>query len=136
MPDLTLCGQHLITGIGIIDEDHQKLIQMLNRLFTAQSEGKSNIILGFLLDDLAKYTVKHFNNEETLMWQYRYAGAALHIEEHNKLVAELFAFKEKLESGNGVISTDLLTFLNDWLYTHILNSDMKLGEALGALGVK
>jgi hemerythrin-like metal-binding protein len=136
MSALILCGPHLRTGIGIIDEEHQQLIDMLNRLFTAKSEGKSNIILGYLLDDLAKCTVKHFNHEETLMRQYEYVDAAHHIEEHNKLIAELMAFKAKLESGEGMISIDLLTFLHDWLYTHILDSDKKLGEALGAMGVK
>jgi hemerythrin-like metal-binding protein len=136
MSALIISGPHPMTGIGVIDDDHQKLIAMLNRLFAAQREGKSNIILGYLLDDLAKYTVKHFNQEETLMRQYKYADAARHTEEHSKLVAELMAFKEKLEGGKVKVSAELLTFLHDWLYTHILDSDMKLGKALGALGVK
>jgi len=35
-----------------------------------------------------------------------------------------------------MITAELPAFLHDWLYTHILESDKKLGEALGAMGVK
>jgi hemerythrin-like metal-binding protein len=136
MSDLTLCDQHLKTGIGIIDDDHRKLVDLLNRLVAAQREGKSNIILAFLLDDLAKNTVRHFNNEEFLMRQHGYAGTVPHIAEHNILMDELLAFKAQLESGKATVSADLLTFLHDWLYTHILDSDMKLAAALSARGVK
>ena len=132
----TTCGPHLKTGIGIIDDDHQKLLDMLGRLGIAVSEGRNRIILAFLLDDLAKFTLKHFNHEETLMRQFKYADSTRHIEEHNKLIAELIAFKKDLENGKVMITAELPAFLHDWLYTHILESDKKLGEALGAMGVK
>ena len=136
MSDLIQWGPGLYTGIAIIDEDHKKLVDMLNKLNAAMKEGKGKEILASLLHDLVQYTVKHFGHEEQLMTQHKYADSVRHIAEHKKLVAEVVAFKEKLESGTAMISIDLLKFLRDWLGTHILLSDKKLGDALAADGVK
>lgn len=136
MSDLIQWGPGLYTGIGIIDDDHKKLVDMLNRLNGAMAAGKGKEILASLLNDLVQYTVKHFGHEEHLMAQHKYVESPRHIAERKKLVAEVVAFKEKLETGKAMISVELLKFLRDWLGTHIMHSDKKLGEALAVAGVK
>jgi hemerythrin-like metal-binding protein len=109
---------------------------MLNRLNDAMSLGKSKEIMGTLLNELVDYTVKHFGNEEKLMAQYSYAESTAHLAQHKKLIADVVAFKEKLVSGKAMISIELMKFLRDWLNTHIMQTDMKLGQALIKAGVK
>jgi hemerythrin-like metal-binding protein len=136
MADLITWGPTLFTGIKIIDDDHKKLVDMLNRLNDAMGSGKSKEVLGTLLDELVQYTVKHFGNEERLMAEHKYADAATHMGQHKKLVADVVAFKEKLAAGKAMISIELMKFLKEWLANHIMQTDKKLGQALTAAGVK
>jgi hemerythrin len=47
-----------------------------------------------------------------------------------------FYDKKKFDAGNAVVSTEIMNFLRDWLTTHIMKTDKKMGQALGKLGVK
>ena len=136
MADLITWEHTFFTGVSIIDDDHKKLVNMLNKLNDAMRQGKSKEIQASLLNDLVQYTVKHFANEEQLMEQHKYADSSHHIAQHKKLVADVLAFKEKFDTGTAMISVDLMKFLRDWLATHIMKTDMKLGSALVAAGVK
>jgi len=135
MTALIIWSADLMTGVTIIDDDHKKLVGMLNRLNEAMSAGKSKDVLAGILDELVQYTVKHFGHEEALMATHHYAGAAVHISEHKKLVGDVLAFKDKLAHGKAMISIELLKFLRDWLTTHILQTDKRFGQALSAAGV-
>jgi hemerythrin-like metal-binding protein len=69
------------------------------------------------------------------MARHSYADSAAHIAEHKKLVADVVAFTQKLDSGKATISIELLRFLRGWLTTHIMHTDQQLGKALSAAGV-
>jgi hemerythrin-like metal-binding protein len=135
MTDLITWGPSLLTGVPLIDSDHRKLVDMLNRLNAAMSAGKSKEVLADLLNELVGYTVKHFAHEEQLMAKHKYADAAPHIAEHKKLVADVLAFKVKLTGGTAMISIELMKFLRNWLTAHIMQTDQKLGKTLIAAGV-
>ena len=100
----------------------------------AVSAGKSKEVLADLLNELVGYTVKHFGHEEQLMAKHKYADTAQHVAEHKKLVADVLAFKVKLEGGTAMISIELMKFLRNWLTAHIMQTDQKLGKALIAAG--
>ncbi len=126
----------LSTGVQEIDDQHKKLIDLVNKLNDAMRSGQGKEALGTVLADLVKYTVYHFGTEERLMGQHKYADAASHLAEHKKLVQDVSAFKAKFDSGNAMISTEIMTFLRDWLSKHIMQTDKKLGKALNTAGVK
>lgn len=44
------------TGISKIDEQHKKLVHLLNDLFDAMNSGKGKDALGIILHDLVEYT--------------------------------------------------------------------------------
>lgn len=126
----------LSTGVEQIDTQHKKLIELANNLNDAMHAGKGKEALKPFFDELVKYTVYHFGTEEKLMGEHPYPDVAEHKEQHKKLVAEVSAFKAKFDSGNAMISAEVMNFLRDWLSKHIMQTDKKFGKALNGAGVK
>jgi len=64
----------LSVNIQSIDEQHKKLVALVNNLNDAMSSGKGQLIMGKILDDLVAYTKTHFATEERLMTTHTYPG--------------------------------------------------------------
>ena len=126
----------LSTGIIEQDNQHKRLIDLINQLNDAMKAGKGNEVLGKVLSELVNYTVTHFGYEEKLMAQYKYEDTPAHKAEHAKFVQTAGDLKKKFESGNAVITVEIMNFLRDWLTNHIMKTDKKLGQALVKLGAK
>jgi hemerythrin-like metal-binding protein len=126
----------LSTGIAEQDNQHKKLIDLINQLNDAMHSGKGNDIMGKVLTELVNYTVYHFGYEEKLMGQHGYSDTPAHKAEHAKFVQTAGDFKKKFESGSAVVSVEIMNFLRDWLTNHIMRTDKKMGQELGKKGVK
>lgn len=120
-------------GVDRFDQDHQQLIRILNELNDAMTERRGKIVIGSVLFDLVRYTERHFTAEETAMKRCGYVGYEPHCEEHRVLRQKVRAFVAEYESGNALISVDVLWFLRDWLQSHILKSDRAYSECLSSL---
>lgn len=123
-------------GVGSIDGQHQKLVDLVNQLHSAMKVGKAAPQLGKILDSLAQYTVSHFTAEEAMMQRAGYQGLAAHKLEHDKLVAKVKALQADLRSGKVVLSHDILAFLQNWLINHIMGVDKKYSSQLQAAGIR
>ena len=126
----------LSTGVSEQDNQHKKLIDLINQLNEAMLAGKGNEVLGKVLSELVNYTVTHFGYEEKLMAQHSYEDTPAHKAEHAKFVQTAGDLKKKFDSGKAVITTEIMNFLRDWLTTHIMKTDKRLGQALNKAGVK
>ena len=56
--------EELSVGVPSIDEQHKVLIRLLNELFDATQAERGQTLLGKVLNELADYTVYHFQYEE------------------------------------------------------------------------
>jgi len=127
----------LSVGIDSIDEQHKKLINMINALNDAMLTGSSNELLGKIFTGLAAYTQKHFAYEEDMFAEYGYPDSQEHKRQHNELIAQVIELKEKfMENPKGTISADLMLFLKRWLTNHIMRTDKEYTEFLRSKGVK
>ena len=79
----------LETGVTKVDQQHQKLVAMVNALYEAMKDGSGQDVLGKVLNGLVDYTRTHFATEEALMNQFGYPGLATHKIEHDKLTAQV-----------------------------------------------
>jgi hemerythrin len=130
-------SNELSVGIKSIDEQHKKLVNMINALNDAMLTGSSNELLGKIFTGLAAYTQKHFAYEENMFAEYGYEGSEEHKRQHNELIAQVIALKEKfMENPQGTISDDLMQFLKRWLTNHIMRTDKDYTEFLVSKGVK
>ena len=120
----------LSVGIPEFDNEHKKLIDMINNLHTAMKERKSKDVLASLIKDLKNYTQEHFSQEETFMKKYDYADFAAHEIAHKKFIEQINGVEKDFEADKLTVAIDLFNFLTNWLKVHIKDIDKKYGDAL------
>jgi hemerythrin len=123
-------------GYRDIDDQHMRLVELVNELDDAMRAGKAHDMLEHVLTELVNYTVFHFAFEEELMDRYQVSSTETHKAEHRQLVADVADFATAVRAGTGTVSTDLMAFLRDWLGTHILKTDKALAKELLARGAR
>jgi hemerythrin len=130
-------NESLNVGVESINDQHKKLVAMVNDLHDAMQKGQGAAVLGKTLDGLVSYTKTHFAYEEKLFADTGYTDAAAHKQEHDKLTATVVSVQEKYNGGAGDnLSGSVMDFLKSWLVTHIQGTDKKYGPHLQAKGVK
>lgn len=129
-------NESLSVNVRDIDEQHQKLVGMLNLLHEAMGKGQGKDVLKTLLGDLARYTVTHFANEEAYMKRFDYAELAAHKAEHEALKSKVVELKARFEGGQTMLTVETMNFLKNWLTDHIQGSDKKYTPCFIAHGLK
>ncbi len=122
-------------NISEIDEQHRLLVAMIDRLHTAMAEGKGKSVLDDIITELYNYTKFHFITEERLMSEYDYPGFAQHRREHKELIGKVLAMMERKKENSLGLSSDLSIMLQEWLNSHILETDKKYSEYLATRGI-
>ena len=122
-------------GVARFNEQHQRLVGMINRLDEAMRQGTERKVLLQVLSDLAGYTKTHFAEEERLMEEYKYPALAGHREEHRKLNREVAGLYTSYFTSKNPLTADMIAFLKTWLYDHIQGTDKQYQQFFGDLGV-
>lgn len=116
------------TEIAPIDENHQIIFSRIREIVDARNSA-SKESLGQMLAQLGNETAEHFDAEERVMSEHHYEFAALHREEHRKLLEEFACQVEDFR--NDVISVELMCrFVYGWFVRHIQDSDIPLSNVL------
>lgn len=119
-----------------LDNQHKKLINMINELGEAIETNKEQYYLGGLLGQLMEYAVVHFDTEESYFRKFAYPENFLHKKEHKSFVRKVVVFKNKFDKGEAGLSAEIIDFLSTWLKQHILQTDMQYGEFFNERGLK
>jgi hemerythrin len=128
--------EKLSVGVGVLDDDHKKLVGMLNELYDAMQAGHGRESLGRILNALVQYTKVHFAREEALFAQTGYAASVAHKREHDALTKQVLDVQQKYNSGaTATLSLDVMHFLKNWLVNHIQGSDQKYRPHLNEKGI-
>ena len=122
-------------GVKEFDEQHKKLIELINKLYDAMKQGHGKDVLKSILNDLFEYTKYHFETEEKYFSDYKYPDKNEHVKVHNELRNKVIDLRNKLDNGTTVISSELMKFLKEWLVNHIMDSDKKYGPFFNEKGV-
>ena len=86
------------------------------------------------LSGVMNYTRFHFEAEEKLMREQAYPEYAAHKRQHDRMIRKTRELWEDLERGGRVLPGQVSRLLRDWLATHILEEDKRLGEYLSGNG--
>jgi hemerythrin-like metal-binding protein len=128
----------LATGIAEQDEQHQRLVGLINEIGSMCTVGADSAQIKPVLNELVRYAVYHFDTEEQLMRQYALSAAhqEIHLKAHD-------AFRQQVTLAVGIIQTSpensmnllaqLLDYLARWLLQHIMGVDMRMAKELQAL---
>lgn|SRR5271166_660699 len=133
MPFMTWT-EKLAVGVKVLDDDHKKLIDMLNQLDDGMKAGHGKEALAKVLEGLVSYTKFHFAREEDFFAKTGYP-AATHKKEHADLVTKVLDLQARCKRGELALSLETAEFLKDWLTSHILGTDQKYGAHLNAKGI-
>ncbi|MBH9552150.1 bacteriohemerythrin [Inhella gelatinilytica] len=112
------------TGLGDIDDQHKRLVDLLNQVASQLAFGVDREALARVFRELVSYTEYHFRHEEALWAQH--LGGEADERSHRERHAE---FERKLEqlaatgSAGEIDPETLLDFLVRWLAGHILRAD-------------
>ncbi|BCX89390.1 hemerythrin [Methylomarinovum tepidoasis] len=134
MAIITWTAEQFGTNVGIADQQHQQIFDLLNSLDDAVKAGDRDAT-GKYLDELINVVVEHFKTEEDLMQQHGYPDYAAHKEAHDKLVATCADLQKKFHAGEADVTSDVTAFVKDWLTAHIPNIDKPYGPFLNEKGV-
>lgn len=111
----------LNTGIEVIDNQHRRIVEMINQLHDA-NQGHSREAVGEVIENLVDYTLSHFAFEESLMEDAGYEFLRAHKRVHELFIKRVSEFKMRFQAGEDV-AVDLNGLLSRWLFNHIKSDD-------------
>jgi len=125
----------LSVNVVFIDEEHRVLIELVNELQHALNHGEARETYLPMLERLGELTTEHFMHEEELMRKLHYGDYVPHKAEHDAFRSKLRKFRKSIESGKTDLSKQVLTYLGDWLKTHIQSTDRQYADSFNDGGV-
>jgi len=123
-------------GVAVLDDDHKKLVGMLNQLHDGMAAGRSRATLGKVFDELVDYTKTHFAREEQFFAETGYPAAEAHKKQHDELTMRVMDLQTRYNNGALTLSKEVMNFLKDWLAYHIKGHDQEYGPHLNAKGIR
>jgi|TARA_B100000315_G_C14390102_1_gene501503 hemerythrin len=129
-------SERFSVNVDEMNEQHKKLIGIINLLHDEKVAERGEKALVKVLDELVDYTKIHFKKEEELMEQNEFPEFVIHKNEHENLVLSVDLMRKKYFKDDEDIATDVTVLLNKWLAEHILIEDKKYGVYLNSKGIR
>ena len=123
-------------GINSIDQQHKKLINLINQLQTAVKYSTGEEFEREALDELVSYTKTHFTYEEGMMEQNGYPDFESHKAQHVKMINKVEEVLAEYEKDSDTAMEHALKYLSDWLINHINGTDKEYSQFMIEKGVK
>ena len=108
----------LDTGIDVIDQQHQRIVALINQL--AEATGRDD--QAAVLEELVDYTLSHFAFEEELMEESGYTFGPAQKRVHDMFARRVGEYRMRFEAGED-ITAELKGMLARWLFNHIRGDD-------------
>ncbi len=124
------------TGVLWQDFQHKQLIDLFDKVKEAKANKKDENLFRYTVAFLAMYVNHHFKLEEEYMEKYKYPDRDLHVKEHQEFVLELKEFRTENKDYSQKAGDDLLMRMGEWILSHILENDQKLGKHIIAWEIK
>jgi hemerythrin len=134
--DIFVFSDRYKTGIKFVDEEHEKLFEIIGRIADLLQEqllhDKFDAIVQ-IIDELREYTITHFSDEERYMESIGYEGIKTQRIAHRAFVERLNEINlGEVDDNQQEYLEDLIHFLAQWLVSHILNMDKKIPRPVGS----
>ena len=101
-------------GIVEIDEQHKKLLEYLNELYSRSKFGKETEINPMMVDRLVSYANTHFKYEEALMKKKGFPELENHKRYHASFETQLREFEKMIHNDSKLAMKTVFIFLRDW----------------------
>lgn len=122
-------------NIKEMDEQHKKLVEIINTHSSAVNLKEERKVLEGTLTGLFEYIEVHFKREEELLLQHDYPEYKTQEEEHAYLNQEVHDLYIKYVKGDDSTAFLVASLMRHWLFNHICNEDKKYSKYLNNKGV-
>ncbi len=122
----------LSVGIGVIDEHHRYLFDLVNDLHDVVMHKRGARNVARLIKALEAYAKVHFRAEESMMGYYHFADIQRQENQHRAFEEKVQEFYQELHNNPLVAQFDILLYLRAWLVSHIQQEDAKLRSLVTA----
>lgn len=122
-------------GVRELDEQHKSLIHMINEMHYAMNNDKGQEAISLIVEQMFHYMEVHFSTEEGYMQQHAYPAYAAHQKQHEEFRAKARDLRERVSTGEFILSFEIVQFLSDWLQKHIMVTDMKYTSLFSEKGL-
>jgi hemerythrin len=110
-------------GISDLDYQHRKLFKLINKLhFSAVSQREKEHLIREL-SELVDNFLTHFADEELEMQSCQYPHYNEHKSTHDRFVQDISRMEEEYGEGRIDSISDILSFVVQWLTSHISSDD-------------
>jgi hemerythrin-like metal-binding protein len=134
MPEIQWEEQYSV-NIAIVNEQHKKIIELLNRLSAATASDEVQNVIEAIVEEVVTYSNYHFTTEELLMTTHGYPEYEEHRKEHDDFRAQASDFQKNVRTKGPAIVPDVIKLLTNWLDHHIMTVDKKYGPFLNERGI-
>ncbi len=110
-------------GISIIDEEHRKFIDIINKAIVAREQSDNPEEIKEVLKEMTDYALTHFKTEDIYMKEFNYPEYQDHKEEHHDFAIKTIAYLDKVIKGDYQIANEILEHLKQHLVNHIQVTD-------------
>ncbi len=120
------------TGVEIIDEQHKKLVTLLNELAGTLTQD-NQVEVNRVFDELAEYANFHFETEEAIWVEYFGDDSWLssHQLTHSSFLPKVVELKEQDTNKSLIeIIEGIVKFLIRWLAFHIIDNDKRMAYVI------
>ena len=108
----------LDTGIDVIDQQHHRIVALINQLAEATTRDDQAAVL----EELVDYTLSHFAFEEELMEESGYTFGPAHKRVHEMFVRRVSEYRMRFDAGED-ITGELKGMLARWLFNRNRGDD-------------
>ncbi|MCK5687612.1 bacteriohemerythrin [Myxococcota bacterium] len=136
MTDSFVWTKNFETGQPKVDEQHQKLVKLINQFGHHVAENDLECDeFEHVFQELSDYADYHFRDEEEMMSRVGLDNRSLapHIMSHHYYLDEVRSMHSALSPNNPGAAQYLLDFLTQWLVYHILGVDQNVAKQIVAI---
>lgn len=113
-----------------LDNQHQRLFDMINALFQAIGSDDANVIIPAVIQDLTSYSQEHFETEERYMTDCEYPGLEKHKQQHKEFCNKVSEWHTLNTDEPDKFAAEAIDYLYYWLTNHILSEDKSYAPCL------
>ncbi len=122
--------------ISLIDEQHKKLIEIINKASMVEISSNNPKDVLAILDQMTEYILKHFETEEHYMREFNFPGLESHRNEHIDFTNTTIDYKIRAVGGDYKIINEIIEYLMEWIVNHIQVIDRQYIDCFKRNGLK
>lgn len=122
-------------GIQSLDDDHRKLLHLINNLQTAVRYQTGEIFEKEALTEVVAYTKYHFEREEKMMKEIDYENFEAHKKTHETMIEKTNSFVQEYDKRGHEVIEEVALYLKNWLLGHINGTDQEYSTLMKQRGL-